>query len=144
MGIKQKLSIAFHPQTDSQIERQNNTIEAYLKIFVNYKQNNWARLLLITEFAYNNVKNTSTVHTLFKFNYDYHFYVSYKKDINSCFKSKSVNELLTELQKLIIVYKENLHHAQKFQKQAYDKAMKPKSYALDNKVLLNSKYIQIK
>ena len=29
LGIKQKLSTAFHPQTDGQIKRQNSTIEAY-------------------------------------------------------------------------------------------------------------------
>ena len=39
LGIKRRLSIAFHPQTDSQIERQNSTIEAYLWAFVNFKQN---------------------------------------------------------------------------------------------------------
>ena len=30
LGIKQRLSTAFYPQTDRQTERQNSTIEAYL------------------------------------------------------------------------------------------------------------------
>ena len=30
LGIKQRLSTAFHLQTDSQIKRQNSTMEAYL------------------------------------------------------------------------------------------------------------------
>ena len=42
------------------------------------------------------------------------------------------------------LYKKNLHHAQKFQKQAYNKAMKPRSYAYGNKIWLNSKYIKTK
>ena len=37
LGIKRRLSIAFSPQTDSQTKRQNSTIEAYLRAFVNFE-----------------------------------------------------------------------------------------------------------
>ncbi len=37
LGIKRKLSTAFHPQTNSQTERQNSTMEAYLRVFVNWE-----------------------------------------------------------------------------------------------------------
>ena len=30
LGIKRRLSTAFHPQTDGKTERQNNTMKAYL------------------------------------------------------------------------------------------------------------------
>jgi len=44
-------STAFHPQTDGQTERMNQTLEAYLRIFCNYDQNDWFELLPLAEFA---------------------------------------------------------------------------------------------
>ena len=35
-------SIAYHPQTDRQIERTNQEVEQYLHIYTNYKQSDWA------------------------------------------------------------------------------------------------------
>ena len=49
-----------------------------------------------------------------------------------------------ELLELIAIYRENFYHAQEVQKQAHDKAVKPRSYAPGDKVWLNSKYIKIK
>ena len=144
LGIKRKLSTAFYPQTDGQTDWQNSTIEAYLQAFVNFEQNDWARLLLMAEFAYNNTKNASSGHTPFELNYDYHPRMSYKKDVNPRSKSKSVNELSTELKELMIVCRKNLHHAQELQKQAHNKSVKPRSYAPSDKVWLNSKYIKTK
>ena len=74
--IKQKLSTAFYSQTNSQTERQNNTIEAYLQAFVNFEKNDWARLLPIAKFTYNNAKNTSTGYIFFELICGYHSCVS--------------------------------------------------------------------
>ena len=97
LGIKRRLSTAFHPQTDGQTKKQNSTIEAYLQAFVNFEQNDWARLLLMAEFAYNNAKNTNTSHTLFELNCGYHPRVSYKKDLDLRLKSKTVEKLSSKL-----------------------------------------------
>ena len=40
-------------------------MEAYLWAFVNFEQNDWAQLLSMAEFAYNNAKNASTGQTSF-------------------------------------------------------------------------------
>ena len=39
LGVKRRLSTAFHPQIDGQTKRQNSTMEAYLRAFVNFEQN---------------------------------------------------------------------------------------------------------
>lgn len=67
------------------------------------KQNDQARFLSIAKFVYNNNKNVSIGHILFKLNCDYHFQMSYKDNINFCFKFKSVDKLLIELREFMIV-----------------------------------------
>ena len=98
----------------------------------------------MAEFAYNNAKNASSGHTPFELNYGYHPRMSYEEDVDPRSHSKSANELLAELRELMIVCQENLHHAQKLQKRAQNKGVKPQSYAPGEKVWLNSKYIKTK
>lgn len=134
----------FYPQTNGQTKQQNIIIEAYLWAFVNFKQNNWAKLLPMVEFAYNNAKNMSTGLTSFDLNCDYYFWIFYKEDIDPRSKSKSADKLSAELRKLIIVCQNNLYHAQELQKKVYNIGVKPRSYVPDDKIWLNSKYIQTK
>ncbi len=144
LEIKKKLSTAFQPQTDGQTERQNSTMKAYLRAFVNWEQDNWAKLLPMVEFAYNNAKNTSIGHTSFGLNFVYHPRVSFKKDVNSRSRSRSASELVEELRELMEVGCQNLLYAQELQKKAHDKGVKSRSYAPGEKVWLNSKYIKMK
>ncbi len=53
LGINSKLSIAFYLQTDGQIERLNQTMEQYLRYYINYDQNDWVKHLPMIQFAYN-------------------------------------------------------------------------------------------
>ncbi len=54
LDIMQNASTAFHPQTDRQTERVNQELEKYLRIFINYRQNDWTNWLPLAEFAHNN------------------------------------------------------------------------------------------
>ena len=72
-------------------------MEAYLQVFVNFEQNDWVWFLPIAEFAYNNAKNVSTGHSLFKLNCGYHPRISYKKDLDPHSKSKTTEELSFKL-----------------------------------------------
>jgi hypothetical protein len=66
-----KLSTAFHPQTDGQTERLNQTLEQYLRSYVNHQQDNWVHILLIAQFAYNSAMTEATKVSPFFANYGY-------------------------------------------------------------------------
>ena len=88
------------------------TMEAYLRAFVNWEQDDWARLLPMAEFAYNNAKNASTNHTPFEFNYGYHPKVFFEEDVDPHSRSRFVNKLVKKLGELMEVYCQNLLHTQ--------------------------------
>ena len=98
----------------------------------------------MAEFLYNNAKNASTSHILFKLNYGYYPKVFFKENIDPRSRSHLVNKLAEELKELIEVCYQNLLHAQELQNRAHDKRVKSCSYVPGEKVWLNYKYIKIK
>jgi hypothetical protein len=72
LGIKQNISSAYHPQTDRQTEQTNQEIKAYLRIFVNWHQNDWSTWIPITEFTYNNRIHSAIGHSPFYATKGYH------------------------------------------------------------------------
>ena len=53
LGITQNLSTAYHPQTDGQSERTNQTMEGLLRIFCNRQANDWAEWLSVVQYIIN-------------------------------------------------------------------------------------------
>ena len=60
LGIESSMTTAYHPQADGQTERVNQTLEQYLRCYVDYNLDDWARLLSTAEFAYNNALSATT------------------------------------------------------------------------------------
>jgi hypothetical protein len=52
MKMKKLLSIVFHSQTNEQIERQNQNLKHFLRVFCFEKQTKWIKYLSLTEFVY--------------------------------------------------------------------------------------------
>jgi RNase H-like domain found in reverse transcriptase/Integrase zinc binding domain/Chromo (CHRromatin Organisation MOdifier) domain len=71
LQIDPRKSTAFHPQTDGQTERMNQTLEAYLRVSCSYNQDDWSDWLPLAEFAYNNALQESAKMTPFFANYGY-------------------------------------------------------------------------
>jgi len=69
LGINTKLSTAFHPQTDGQTKRMNQELEQYLRMFIDYRQEQWPEWLGTAEFAYNNKVHTGTKVSPFQANH---------------------------------------------------------------------------
>ncbi|KAG8935233.1 hypothetical protein FRC01_005489 [Tulasnella sp. 417] len=72
LGISARHSTSYHPQTNGQTERTNQTLETYLRAYCSYQQDNWADLLPLAEFSFNNTSNSSTKQTPFFANFGYH------------------------------------------------------------------------
>jgi len=65
LGISQKPSTAFHPQTDGQTEAANKEMERYLRTYVDYHQQDWVEWLPLAEFAANAMRTEATEHSPF-------------------------------------------------------------------------------
>ena len=71
LGIKLKLSTAFHPQTDGQTEIMNQYIDQRLCPFINYYQDNWSELLPMMDYAQATLPHESTGLSLFQIEFGY-------------------------------------------------------------------------
>ena len=71
MGIKIKMSTAFHPQTDGQTERTNQTVEQYLRCYVSYRQDDWVAYLPSAQMTYNGSLHSAIGMTPFRANYGF-------------------------------------------------------------------------
>ena len=69
IGVKSAMSTAYHPETDGQTERVNQTLEQYLRHYCSWKQDNWEDLLALAEFAYNTAVSEATGMSPFYTNY---------------------------------------------------------------------------
>jgi hypothetical protein len=54
LGTQLNFSTAYHPETDGQTERMNQTLEDMLRMCVMDQQKRWEEFLPLVEFAYNN------------------------------------------------------------------------------------------
>ena len=137
LGITTALSTAYHPQTDGQTERVNQDIEQYLRLFVNYQQDDWADWLSIAEFSYNNRMHTSTSHSP--------FYLNYGRQLRSSFTIPAHNPVenadnfakrMKELHKQTMVA---LGQAARQMKQYYDRQHTPeKTFKVGDRVYLDA------
>jgi hypothetical protein len=79
---------AYHPSGDGQTERVNAPLEAYLRAYINYAQDDWDTWLGMAEFAYNNSQHSATGMTP--------FYADSGRHPNMNIAAEAPGELLTD------------------------------------------------
>ena len=90
-------------------------MEAYLRVYGRFEQNNWERWLPMTEFAYNNSWQASTMMGPFKELLSYHPQMSYKDNHEPRSKSRTANENVVVLFDLMKELKANVTELQELQ-----------------------------
>jgi hypothetical protein len=66
LGIQANMSMAYHPQTDGQSERTNQSLEVFIQCYCAEEQDNWHIWLPMAEFAHNQWPNATTKKTPFE------------------------------------------------------------------------------
>ena len=69
MGTKPKMSMAYHPQMDSQMEQANQVLEMYLRHYINQTHSNWVQLLPMAQLVINQHHSDSTRESPFFMNF---------------------------------------------------------------------------
>jgi len=101
LHIKQNLSTTYHPETDSQTERLNQILEQYLRIYINYDQDDWYDLLPLAEFTYNNTPHSTTNLTPFFANKGYHPHLEVSYDSVPSGAAQQLAQSLGDVQQLL-------------------------------------------
>jgi len=70
--MKLHFTSGYHPEADGQMEQMNQTLEQYLRIYCNYQQSDWFRLLPLVEFTINNSPSATTRQSPFFSNKGYY------------------------------------------------------------------------
>jgi transposase InsO family protein len=139
---KRRLSTAFHPQTDGQTERQNQTLEQYLRSYVSSKQDDWTSLLPLAEFAYNNSCHPALKLSPFFACYGFHPRLTCEPTEKA--QVPNAGERISELVDARKRLEANWVQATEYQQTYYNKHHRPQAFNIGDKVLLSTKYLRLR
>jgi hypothetical protein len=136
------MSSSFHPQTDGQTERVNQTLKTYLRHFVSVELNNWNTLLSRAEFAHNAAVNETIRTAPFKLTYGYQPRTRVGEVVEVVHPASAA--FVERLQSSLSFASKCLLAAQQRQKAFADQRRVEKVYKVGDKVLLSTKYLNVK
>ena len=120
------------------IERTNQELEQYLRMYVNHRQNNWLEQLAIAEFAFKNKVHTVTKMLPFQVNYRRELKMGF--DIRKKGKNVKTEEFAREIKDRHEEVKSVLVKSQEEMKRQADRNRKKiEKYRVGDRVLINTK-----
>jgi hypothetical protein len=142
LGTRTVLSSSFHPQTDGQTERVNQTWETYLRHFVSVGLNDWDTLLSRAEFAHNAAINETIRTAPLKLTYGHHPRTPVGEVVEVVNPASAA--FVERLQSSLSFARKCSIAAQQRQKAFADKNRVEKTLKVGDKVLLSTKYLNLK
>jgi len=138
LGIESKLLTVFYCQTDGQIERVNQELEQYLRMFIDHRQEQWPEWLGTAEFAYNNKAYSSTWTSPFKANYRQDPRMGFERRKKG--KYKKAKKFIVKIKEIQEEAKVALEKAQEdMKKYANRRRLKVDEYKVGDLVMLSTK-----
>jgi len=139
LDIRLHFTSGYHPEGDGQTERANQTLEQYLRIYCNYQQDNWADLLPLVEFAYNNAPSATTGVSPFFANKGYHPSITINSD--APLSSERAHSYVTDLAELHSFLRSEMSAAQKrYQGPADARRTPPPDFKIGDQAFVKAKY----
>jgi len=123
LDMRLHFTSGYHPEGDGQTEYTNQTLEQYLRVYCNYQQDNWSKLLPLAEFAYNNAPSATTGVSLFFANKGYHPNITVHLKCN--FASSWASDFAVDLDELQCILKAEIFMAQQHYQKSADVQCSP-------------------
>ena len=95
LDMKLHFTSGYHPEADGQTKHTNQTLEQFLRIYCNYQQLDWLRLLLLAKFVYNNMPLSTIGVSPFYANKGYHPKIHLQVENNA--QTVEANSFVTDL-----------------------------------------------
>ena len=142
MGIKGNPSTAYHPQTDGQTERVNQSVKEFLTMFINDKQDDWSDWLAVAQFCHNNRRHLATTYSPFFLTYGYHPNKGLEPKWE--YTVEAIEDFVQWISEAHETAKKALERSNTLMKSQYDKHKKPAiNYIPGDKVYINTEHLPL-
>ena len=139
LNTRLKMFIVYHSQTNDQTKRTNQSLEQYLRHYINNVQNNWVFLLSMTQLTFNFKSSKITKKTSFFANHEKksNFFESFKSNKSTQLIMKRVDTLKKIHRNIVVMQQKSIKYQNKKRKMTYQLKEKDKIY-------LNTKNLRYK